>query len=81
MEIEPFGTEIDLLGHGIVASTLANVNRDPKRRPQPYQPSDFIPKFGGSDLSDRTGSRKPLTDPKEWKRNMSMLSAMMEQDK
>jgi hypothetical protein len=25
---------------------IANVNRDPKRRPEPYSPSDFMPKFG-----------------------------------
>lgn len=27
---------------GIVASTIANVNRDPKKRPEPFEPLDFI---------------------------------------
>jgi hypothetical protein len=27
---------------GLLASVLANVNRDPKRRPQPFQPADFF---------------------------------------
>lgn len=29
---------------GIVAATIANVNRDPKKRPQPFTPEDFAPK-------------------------------------
>jgi hypothetical protein len=28
---------------GIVASTIANVNRDPKKKPDAYQPADFMP--------------------------------------
>lgn len=27
----------------IIASTLANVNRDPKRKSEPFKPSDFMP--------------------------------------
>lgn len=28
--------------HGIAVATLANVNRDGKKRPEPYRPNDFI---------------------------------------
>lgn len=28
---------------GIVASTIANCNRDPKKHPQPFSPLDFTP--------------------------------------
>lgn len=28
--------------HGIAVATLANVNRDSKRRPEPYKANDFI---------------------------------------
>jgi hypothetical protein len=42
-QLEPFGSEVDLLGHGIVAATLANVNR--KKGTRAFKPADFMPKF------------------------------------
>ena len=30
---------------GIVAATVANVKRDPKSRPEPYSPLDFVPGY------------------------------------
>jgi len=41
--LEPFGTEVDLLGHAITASTVANVNRE--RGSKAYTPQDFMPSF------------------------------------
>lgn len=41
--LEPFGDERGDLRAGIVASTIANVNRDPKRTPEPFRPEDFMP--------------------------------------
>jgi hypothetical protein len=41
--IEPFGMEVDMLGHAITASTIANVNRRKGRKP--YDVEDFMPKF------------------------------------
>jgi hypothetical protein len=38
--IEPFGAERDNLHAGIVASVVANANRDPKRKP--VKPDDFM---------------------------------------
>ena len=29
----------------IIAATVANVNRDPKRRSKAYRPEDFMPKY------------------------------------
>lgn len=43
--LEPFGDERADLRMGILASVIANVNRDPKRRAQPYEPKDFLPRF------------------------------------
>lgn len=60
---EPFGEERDDLRSGIVASVIANSNRDPKRHPKPYEPKDFMPNLGQpSGRSDK----KPLTDPAAW---------------
>lgn len=45
--LEPFGEERADLRAGIVAATVANVNRDPKKQRTPYAPQDFLPKFEG----------------------------------
>jgi hypothetical protein len=46
--MEPWGEERADLRAGIVASVVANANRDSKRRPRPYEAKDFMPKFGGT---------------------------------
>lgn len=42
-QLEPWGEERADLRAGIIASTLANINRDPKRHPEPYGATDFMP--------------------------------------
>lgn len=42
-EVEPFGDERADLRSGIVAALIANVNRDPKKHPQPFKPNEFMP--------------------------------------
>lgn len=44
-QVEPFGEERGDLRAGIVASTIANVNRDTKKRRKPFEPEEFMPKF------------------------------------
>lgn len=44
-QIDPIGEARADLRAGIVASTVANVNRDPKKRTRPYKPADFMPDF------------------------------------
>ena len=39
---EPWGEAAEDLRAGIIASTIANVNRDSKRRPEPYKPNEFM---------------------------------------
>lgn len=41
--LEPWGTEVDDDRAGVVAATVANVNRDPKKRREPYKATDMIP--------------------------------------
>lgn len=41
--LEPFGDERADLRAGIVASVIANVNRDAKKHPEPFAPGDFMP--------------------------------------
>jgi len=44
-EIEPFGEVRADLRAGIIASTVANTARDPKKRRRPFQPREFMPRF------------------------------------
>ena len=41
--LEPFGESMADYRHGIAVAALANVNRDHKRRREPFVPEDFIP--------------------------------------
>lgn len=41
--LEPIGIQGHLIGHATTASTLANVNRDSKSRPEPFSILDFMP--------------------------------------
>lgn len=41
--LEPFGDLVADQRHGIAQALAANLQRDAKRRPQPYTPEDFIP--------------------------------------
>jgi hypothetical protein len=40
---EPFGSEPDFWRAGMVASVIANAQRDPKRKPEAFTPTDFMP--------------------------------------
>lgn len=42
-QLEPWGNEVDMLGHAITASTVANTVR-PKGH-KAYRPQDFMPDF------------------------------------
>lgn len=43
--LEPWGSDAEWLHTAQVLAMMANVNRDPKRRPSPYTASDFMPHF------------------------------------
>lgn len=42
-ELEPFGEAAAWLRLGTLAALIANSNRNPKKRPKPFYPSDFMP--------------------------------------
>jgi hypothetical protein len=41
--LEPIGAERADLNAGIIAAVIANVHRDPKRKPDPFTAADFMP--------------------------------------
>lgn len=55
-QLEPWGEERADLRAGIVASTIANVNRSPKRK-KPYAPEDFMPRFEDEEDPEETAAR------------------------
>lgn len=61
--LEPFGEERDDLRMGIVASTIANVNRSAKRR-KPYQPEDFMPRFEDAEDDEETQALRLMAQMK-----------------
>lgn len=42
--IEPFGYESDYRMHALIASVIAEVNRDRSKKKSPYTINDFMPK-------------------------------------
>ena len=42
--IEPWGCEVEDARAALIAATIANVNRDPKKRRRPYSIADFMPR-------------------------------------
>ena len=41
--LEPFGYEAELHGSAITSSVIANVNRDSKKKSDPFTAQDFLP--------------------------------------
>jgi hypothetical protein len=55
--VEPWGSEAAFLRTGIVTALIANTNRDSKKKPEPFVPTDFMPDFTGK-------KRQSKLDPK-----------------
>lgn len=51
-ELEPWGMEREDLRFGIVAATVANANRDPKKKAQPFTPDQFVLKVEPPERDD-----------------------------
>ena len=44
-DFEPWGAEVEDWRAGLIASTIANANRDPKKTRKPFAPKDFMPQY------------------------------------
>lgn len=58
--MEPFGDLRGDLQAGVVAATVAEVNRDRKRRREPFTPADFLLRFG-----EKEEKKQPPPDASE----------------
>lgn len=51
-EIEPIGEGRADLRAGIIASTMAEIHRDPKKRQKPFEAAEFMPDFDRAGAAD-----------------------------
>ncbi|WP_414446857.1 DUF4035 domain-containing protein [Burkholderia sp. 22PA0099] len=63
--LEPWGSEIEDLRAGAGVSMLANINRDVKKRPEPFGPLDFFPWADQRKAGNDSTAEILLEDPKE----------------
>ena len=73
--LEPFGPERGDLQAGVVAATVANVNRDPKKQKKPYSAQDFMPKFKGG------GGERERPTAEQLRQKWEMVVAAMSKKK
>jgi len=59
--LEPFGADADDRRMAQLMALIANVNRDPKRRKQPWTPEDFLPNRAPRRSGD-VGDLRPRID-------------------
>jgi hypothetical protein len=73
--LEPFGEERADLRMGIATSVLANVNRNPEQRSEPYTAKDFMPQFSEAAEPPK---KVPVTTEIAYFKLRSMLAAARE---
>jgi flagellar basal body rod protein FlgC len=49
---------VEDLRAGIVASTIANVNREPKKQRKPFKPQDFTPQWEKPPAKEQTAEEQ-----------------------
>lgn len=63
---EPFGPEREDQRAGMIAALIANVNRDTKKRSEPYDVEDFFPRYVSSTAQEATAPVDLETKIKSW---------------
>jgi len=58
--MSPIGTDRADIQTGIIASTVANSTRNPKKRRKPWTVKDFIPKYGRQEESEPLSPEKSV---------------------
>jgi hypothetical protein len=67
--LEPIGAQRADLNAGIIASVIANVNRDARKRKEPFTAKDFMPEY------DREPGGEPVEKWRQQKAAMKALQA------
>jgi superfamily I DNA/RNA helicase len=66
--IEPFGEARTNYLLAILASLLANMQRDPKKRREPFEPQDFLPELNSTDEEE---------PHQTWEQQKALLHALL----
>lgn len=77
--LEPFGELVADQRHGIATAVLANLNRDPKRRPEPYRALDFIHWHPSSRERRRESTAEPAWPQGISKQDLEAQSRLIKQ--
>jgi len=72
--LEPFGEERADLRFGMLMALLANINRDPEKRREPYTAEEFMPKFGEEYKQDGQGRQDGRGQT--WEQQKELLKSM-----
>ncbi len=67
-QLEPYGDDREDWRHAALSALLANLQRDPKSRPQPYAPQDFLLRF------TQHAQRRRQSADEQWKNWLTILS-------
>jgi hypothetical protein len=67
-DMEPFGLEATLMMFASIVHAIANVNRNPKKHPEPFKMSDFILPLGDMVEALRKG-------PQTWQEQKALMMA------
>jgi hypothetical protein len=70
--LEPFGFDLQNHRHGSLMALLANTNRDPEVKPNPYESSDFMYEYRQGNDSE-TPERNDKQDERVIKDNWSVM--------
>ncbi len=73
-KVEPFGLYQEDFRMAMICSVLANCNRDPKKKKEPYKPEDFIPDYLGARSGGESENGK--TQPWQVQKKMCEMLAM-----
>ncbi len=56
--LEPFGSEVENWRAALPTAMIANTVRDSKKKPQPFQPADFMPNFEAASEDDEEAAAR-----------------------
>ena len=72
--LEPFGPEREDQRAGMIAAIIANVNRDPAKRPEPYDVEDFFARW---DTAERKAAEATVKETPDLKSKLTAWAMKM----
>ena len=70
-QLEPFGERRADLRMAVLASLIANANRDPDKRREPFTPADFMPRF------EAEPQAQPAEAHQTWQQQKAIMQALL----